>query len=167
MKFHQSPRAENQFPQPIRPINSYDMNCLICPQPTNGVDPIINENNDSISEWQEKLPQQYPNDLAQAKTTTTMVLEEEAGEEALEKLIRSMFLEAYEKLPERIRHQFNMEGLIRQISAQKGSKVDITCSSRGLEGFDQMEDFAQKLERFKIRTLDPNGGTIVKEDMKK
>lgn len=163
---HQNPRSDIQFPQPTRPINVYDMDCRIGSQATNDMDPIINDNNF----WQGELPQQhYSNEWTQAKTTTAVVEEdqEEEGEEAIEKLVR-FISEMYEKLPEKIRHQFNLEGLIGQIRTKKRSQVDFTYSTRGLDqaGSDQMKEFAGKLERFKIRTLDPNGGTIVKEESK-
>ena len=142
---NQNPRVEIQFPQPTRPINSYDMNSPIFPQATDDVVPTI------ISK------RQQPDDWAQSKTTTTTLLQEED---------LRLILDIYEKLPEKIRHQLNLEGLIGKITAQKASQEDFTCFSRGLEGFDQMEEFAQKLGRFKIRTLDPNGGTVVKEESK-
>lgn len=149
-----------EFPQPTRPVNSYIDDTSSSSSLNNTAD----EN--TITEWRDKPAQR---DYCDAPaTTTTITKEEEEDRKDIEKVLRSKISEVYEKLPEKIRHQLKMEleDILGQvISKRRSSSISQENFTRGLQGYDDQikEELSRRLERFKIRTLDPTGEIIVKE----
>ncbi|KAK2635864.1 hypothetical protein Ddye_030656 [Dipteronia dyeriana] len=120
-----------KFPQPTRPINSYDLESL---------------------QFSEEPSQSQPMDMDN--------LEGEGGEkeEELHKLIK----ELYEKLPKSKRNQVNLDKLNVADEKLRGVEVDKT-TMRGVNG--PVDELQQKLERFKIKTVQL-GGVVKQEDDK-
>ncbi|GMN39365.1 hypothetical protein TIFTF001_008598 [Ficus carica] len=148
-----------EFPQPTRPVNSYIDDTSSSSSLNNTAD----EN--TITEWRDKPAQR---DYYDAPATTTTITKEEEDRKDIEKVLRSKISEVYEKLPEKIRHQLKMklEDILGQvISKRRSSSISQENFTRGLQGYDDQkkEELSRRLERFKIRTLDPTGEIIVKE----
>lgn len=158
-KSHQSSNSIMEFPQPTRPVNSY----IDDTSSSSSLNTTADEN--TISEWRDKPAQR---DYYDASATTTTITKEEEDRKDIEKVLRSKISEVYEKLPEKIRHQLKMEleDILGQvISKRRSSSISQENFTRGLQGYDDQikEELSRRLERFKIRTLDPTGEIIVKE----
>ncbi|KAJ4705146.1 hypothetical protein OWV82_021964 [Melia azedarach] len=136
---NQLPINMNKFPQPTRPINSYDLEIQRFPSESEPA----NMNNMNISEpssSEESLP-------------TASREEEEEKEETMEK-VPELISELNEKLPSSIRSEVNLD---HQINKLKGLKVYSTSTrTRGCNR--PLEEIKCKLERFKIRTVQQGGG---------
>ncbi|EXB37759.1 hypothetical protein L484_013799 [Morus notabilis] len=165
-KSRQSSSLMMEFPQPTRPINSY----VDDTSSSSSLNIIDDENMISDQYWQDKPAQHYYGAASETIRTAETSEEEEVDREDFEKILRSILTEINEKFPEKIRHQLNLEKILGQMmSTRKGSQENIvTCSTRGLEGTDDQikEYLSQRLERFKIRTLDPTG-EVVKDETKR
>ncbi|KAH7553414.1 hypothetical protein JRO89_XS12G0009000 [Xanthoceras sorbifolium] len=111
-----------QFPQPTRPINSYDLESLRFPQEQCSQSQPVNMDNNCES----CLP---------AETTFDSIQSHDNCQTSMEEL--------YEKLPD---HQW---------------KVDKDTKMRGVNG--PLDELQQKLERFKIKTVQL-GGVIKQEE---
>ncbi|GLT76281.1 hypothetical protein SLA2020_479510 [Shorea laevis] len=148
----------NQFPQPTRPINSYNL------IPFN-----MDCNLDSTGEM--LLFQSLDTSIHQSTARAT----EEEEKQAIEDLLR-VVSEWHEKLPESIKGTINLEELNAGTRGVKGGVQEFVHnferfremtaswnSSRGLDGPE--EELVEGLERFKIRTV--NLGGVVKEEEEK
>ena len=84
---------------------------------------------------------------------TTM---EAGGEQETPEELWGAILELYEKLPQRIKNQLNLEKFDFHRDVSRDLKVD-SSSQRSVEG-STVEKLSRKLERFKIRTVQGGGG---------
>ena len=159
---HKPSSINIHFPQPTRPLNVNDT--------INSSAPSMNMINDT------KFSDNHEYYVTPANNYMDTIVEEEEHEEEdqyrfedIDQRLRRSMLDIYQKLPKKVQHKLNLEGsineLIRERDSQQQILDDITYSSRGLQG-SQTEELGQRLERFKIRTLDPNGGAIVKDETK-
>lgn len=152
----------NTFPQPTRPVNSYylEPEQTQLPQTSYPVGADINMGMEfQACRPEERFPEQVPGDYycAEEKTTETGA----AKKEKFEELVKAA-VESYEKLPENIRNQITLDKYKTKPSlVSKGLKVD-SGSSRGIGG-SAIGDSAEKLERFKIKTI-KLGGVVNEED---
>ncbi|KAJ4705148.1 hypothetical protein OWV82_021966 [Melia azedarach] len=138
----------NKFPQPTRPINSYDLEIQQFPSESEPA----NMNNMNISE---------PS-LSAESLSTASGEEEEEEEKSMEEVLK-LISELQEKLPASIRSEVNLD---HQINKLKGLKAYSTSTrTRGCNG--PLEEIKCKLERFKIRTVQPGGGVVVVQDEEK
>ncbi|GKU98324.1 hypothetical protein SLEP1_g11343 [Rubroshorea leprosula] len=148
----------NQFPQPTRPINSYNF---------------VPVNMDCNLDSTEEMFQFQSLDTSIPQSTARATEEEE--KQAIEDLLR-IVSEWHEKLPESIKGTINLEELNTATRGVKGGVQEIVHnferfremtaswnSSRGLDGPE--EELVEGLERFKIRTV--NLGGVVKEEEEK
>ncbi|GLT76280.1 hypothetical protein SLA2020_479500 [Shorea laevis] len=148
----------SQFPQPTRPINSYNL---------------IPVNMDCNLDSTEEMLQFQSWDTSIHQSTARATEEEE--KQAIEDLLR-VVSEWHEKLPESIKGTINLEELNAGTRGAKGGVQEIVHnferfremtaswnSSRGLDGPE--EELVEGLERFKIRTV--NLGGVVKEEEEK
>ncbi|GLT94657.1 hypothetical protein SLE2022_123860 [Rubroshorea leprosula] len=152
----------NQFPQPTRPINSYNF---------------VPVNMDCNLDSTEEMFQFQSLDTSIPQSTARATEEEE--KQAIEDLLR-IVSEWHEKLPESIKGTINLEELNTATRGVKGGVQEIVHnferfremtaswnSSRGLDGPEEgpEEELIEGLERFKIRTV--NLGGVVKEEEEK
>lgn len=145
-----------QFPQPTRPIGSYDLSSapFIAPQHQDMIGDECHAPQDMVA------PQcfdqvQFPSAPKSAPPTTTTELEEEKGR-AVNELYRSI-LEIYDKLPGSIRNHLTLDE--RSVLAS----MQDPATRRGRQG--SLEELKHKLERFKVRTIEL--AAIVKEEERK
>ncbi|KAK7244956.1 hypothetical protein RIF29_39785 [Crotalaria pallida] len=139
----------NQFPQPIRPPNSYDISFINIPSTS------------------------YPQNLHNSKASNVPLFEEEEEQEEEEgkgvhthhsKLVKHIMDKCEKLLPENIRDQINLEEMMQGKEGNREVKSRSNTSSRGLQK--QVEEgSSEKLERFKIRTVVAE--EVPKEDAKK
>ncbi|KAJ1418861.1 hypothetical protein SESBI_15460 [Sesbania bispinosa] len=130
------------FPQPTRPLNSYDLVDYETEMPSN------------VPQREDIVGHQSNVDVV---PPTTMAREKEEGETKfvlVDKLVNQV-LDKYEKLKD----QLNLEEMVAKEERYREGKSHTT--SRGL----QLPAENDKLERFKIRTV--VAGEVVKEDQKK
>ncbi|OMO82093.1 hypothetical protein CCACVL1_12080 [Corchorus capsularis] len=134
----------SNFPQPTRPVQSYDD---LAPIPTqiNPASENVNMGNFYSSDHYSSIPEQEFHQFDIPEFSSTEETEEEE-KKAIEDLIRVIF-EWYEKLPESIRSQINLEKF--NVSAPSDSMAEHGHN-------EQLEELKQKLERFKIRTMGIN-----------
>ncbi|TXG58331.1 hypothetical protein EZV62_016160 [Acer yangbiense] len=146
-----------QFPQPTRPINSYDLESLhFSEEPSQSqAQPIDMDNCESC------LPAETRHDPIQSHHNSQTSMEGGGGGEKAEELLK-LIKELYEKLPESIRNHVNLDKLNGADEKLKGVEVDKT-TMRGVNG--PMDELQQKLERFKIKTVQL-GGVVKQEDDK-
>ncbi|OMO68261.1 hypothetical protein COLO4_29805 [Corchorus olitorius] len=126
----------SNFPQPTRPVQSYDDLTPIQTQ-IHQVEASQNVNMGNFYSSDSSIPEQ---EFHQFEET------EEEEKQAIEDLIRVIF-EWYEKLPESIRSQINLEKF--NVSVPSDSMAEHVHN-------EQLEELKQKLERFKIRTMGIN-----------
>ncbi|XVF07729.1 hypothetical protein REPUB_Repub06bG0164900 [Reevesia pubescens] len=137
----------SQFPQPTRPVHSYD---LTTPKqfPQDSQD--VNMNNFYSSIHEERSQFDFPENLMPQATAT-----EEEKKQAIEDLIR-VISEWYEKFPESIRSQINWDKF-NVSSNNTTEQADFQVESTTIRGHnEQLGEFKHKLERFKIRSININ-----------
>jgi hypothetical protein len=164
-----------QFPQPTRPIGSYDMSSVpstIAPQKN------VHDNHHGSQPLQlpqpskptiiDNMSDEYraPGELQPAPPTATTEEEEEEEEEekrshAVDELCRAI-LEIYDRLPVGIQSQLSLDEMKAITGMRNGLKVD-SATRGGSRG--SVEELKHKLERFKVRTIQLAG--VVKEEQKK
>ncbi|KAJ8753988.1 hypothetical protein K2173_001886 [Erythroxylum novogranatense] len=145
-----SETAATSFPQPVRPVNSYYVEPAVSPPIAYPYNP------EQTALFQSLRPEQrfsgaVSDTYSQADADAMNTQEKETTEE----LLRAI-LELYEKLPESVRSEVNLEKFHVPSNITKDS-----TTHRGVEG--PLEDLSQKLERFKIRTIQL-GGVVKEED---
>ena len=158
-----------QFPQPTRPIGSYDMSSVpstIAPQK------IPHDNHHGSQPLQSpqaskptilhNMSDEYraPRELQPAPPTASTE-EEEEGSHAVDELCRSI-LEIYDRLPVGIQSQLSLDEMKAITGMRNGLKVN-SATRGGSRG--SVEELKHKLERFKVRTIQLAG--VVKEEQKK
>ncbi|WRX24387.1 hypothetical protein QQP08_016874 [Theobroma cacao] len=138
----------SQFPQPTRPVHSSDLSPVQIPQASQNVN--MDEFYPESSFPEEGFQFYFPHNLMPQPTAAT----EEEEKQAIDELIR-VISEWYEKLPERIRSQINLDkfNVSSNNRTQQGFKVESTTIHDRNE---QLEEFKHKLARFKIRSVDIN-----------
>lgn len=129
-----------QFPQPTRPINSYNFETPQRPPE------LVNTSYVNFESSQDNF-----------EAPTTAGPEEE--KETLDEILK-LVSEWYEKLPASMRSKLNLRMLNGPSNKPKGFKVNSSTSTRGVDGL--LEEMTPKLERFKIRTVQQGG--VVQED---
>lgn len=153
----------NQFPQPARPPNSYDIGFEI-PSTSYPQNPRISKPS-YVPQREEVVGHPHQSiDHSYMHVVPPTMAKEEGGEKkvALVDKLVNRILDKYEKLPATIRDQINLEEMLakerhREVNSQ-------STTSRGLE--QPVEGGPpEKLERFKIRTVVAE--EVVKEDEKK
>ncbi|XVF76263.1 hypothetical protein PTKIN_Ptkin13bG0252100 [Pterospermum kingtungense] len=141
----------SQFPQPTRPICSYDLTPIQFPQAS---DQHVNMNNShsrsSISE--EGFQFNFPENLMPQPTVAT----EEEEKQAIEELIR-VISEWYEKLPQSLRSQINLDKF-NDVSSNNTTDQGFHAESTTVNGHNEQlrDQFKHMLERFKIKTIHVN-----------
>lgn len=145
-----------QFPQHTRPINSYDLEALHFSEEPSQSQPI-----DHMDNCESCLPAETRHDPIQSHHNSQTSMEGEGGGEKAEEL-HKLIIQLYEKLPECIRNQVNLDKLNGADEKLKGVEVDKT-TMRGVNR--PMDELQQKLERFKIKTVQL-GGVVKQEDDK-
>ncbi|KAE8098487.1 hypothetical protein FH972_016545 [Carpinus fangiana] len=159
-----------QFPQPTRPIGSYDMSSVpstIAPQKN------VHDNHRGSQPLQlphpskptiiDNMSDEYraPGELQPAPPTAATEEEEEERSHAVDELCRAI-LEIYDRLPVGIQSQLSLDEMKAITGMRNGLKVD-SATRGGSRG--SVEELKHKLERFKIRTIQLAG--VVKEEQKK
>ncbi|XVE76018.1 hypothetical protein DITRI_Ditri12bG0139100 [Diplodiscus trichospermus] len=138
----------NQFPQPTRPVRNCDLTPLQFPQAS--LDVTINDSYSRPSVPGQEFQFNLPDNLMPQPTAKT-----EEEKHAIEDLIR-LISEWYEKLPERIRSQINLDKLdvsSNNTTEQQGFQFEPTKIHGDNE---QMGEFKHILERFKINAMHIN-----------
>ena len=170
MQSHKMNSRVVQFPQPTRPIGSYnisspqnihDSQSLQMPQPSEPITTYNISNEDHIA-----MPQYFDHSQVPVAPPSTTAEEknqhEEKIQEAVEELCRGI-LEIYDRLPVSLQSQLNLDDIKAPTSFAKGLKTN----SGEMRGCQQgsMEELRHKLERFKVKTIQL--AEIVKEEQKR
>ena len=164
MQSHKMNSGVVQFPQPTRPIGSYnvssplnihDSHFLQMPQPS---EPITTYN--MSNEYHMAMPQYFDHSHVPIAPPSTAT--EEKIQEAVEELCRGI-LEIYERLPVNLQSQLNLDDIKAPTSFVKGLKSNSGAMGGCRQG--SMEELRHKLERFKVKTIQL--AEIVKEEQKR
>ncbi|KAB5547533.1 hypothetical protein DKX38_010939 [Salix brachista] len=135
------------FPQPTRPVNSFYQESS---QPQNSTTVISDNMGRQAYGPKERSAEQH------APATTMGDGEKETREEHW-----GAILELYDKLPQSIKTQVNLDKFDVPRNVLRDLKVD-SSSQRSAEEGSTIEKLSRKLERFKIRTV--QGGGVVREE---
>ncbi|XWS55965.1 hypothetical protein CRYUN_Cryun09bG0045600 [Craigia yunnanensis] len=128
----------SQFPQPTRPVRSYDLTPIQFPQPSQHVN--MNNSYSSSSIPEEGFQFNFPESLMPQPTAAP----EEEEKQSIEDLIR-VISELYEKLPESIRSQINLDKL--DVSSNNRTEQGFQVESTTIHGHnEQLGEFKHMLE---------------------
>ncbi|KAJ4830700.1 hypothetical protein Tsubulata_018835 [Turnera subulata] len=153
LQYHFNSTVMGSFPQPTRPINCF----------SNLEEPIQYEYDSPQTSYT------YNTDNVAPFESRRHDQETEDGEKETMEALLGAISELHDKPPASVRSKVNLDELNvprKPSSGSRGVKSTNSTSTRGIDEKGSLAELSQKLERFKIRTIQA-GGVVVKDEEEK